>query len=235
MLLRLKKLLNRFGYDVKKYHSVLDTTIRPLGIKTILDIGANNGVFSAHMRQEFPEAMIYAFEPLPDCFQALQSQLAQDARFKAFPVALGNEAGEMVMERSAFHPSSSLRSMSNLHKLLYPKTAESRPETIKIARLDDVLATERLEPGVLVKIDVQGYEDKVLAGGTTILQQAAAAIIEASFVPLYEGQPLFNDICKTMDELGFSYSGDMGRHYSRITDKLLYEDAVFIKKELVSA
>jgi FkbM family methyltransferase len=235
MLLRLKKLLNRFGYDVKKYHSALDTTIRPLGIKTILDIGANNGVFSAHMRQEFPEAMIYAFEPLSDCFQALQSRLAQDERFNAFPIALGSEAGEILMERSAFHPSSSLRSMSDLHKLLYPKTAESRPETINIARLDDVLAGERLEPGILVKIDVQGYEDKVLSGGTTIMKQASVAIIEASFVSLYEGQPLFNDICKMMDSLGFSYSGDMGRHYSRITDKLLYEDALFIKKHFMSA
>ncbi len=233
--MRLKKLLNACGYDVKKYHSPLNTTIRSLGIQTILDIGANNGVFASHMRQEFPEAFIYAFEPLPDCFQELQARHAQDIRFKAFSVALGDTAGEMTMEHNAFHPSSSLRPMSKLHKLLYPKTADARPETIRITRLDDLLAKEMLAPRILVKIDVQGYEDKVLAGGTAVMQKVAAAIIEASFVPLYEGQPLFNDICRIMDGLGFSYSGDMGRHYSRLTDKLLYEDALFIKKELMSA
>ncbi len=235
MLMRLKKLLNTCGYDVKKYHSPLTSTVRPLGIKTVLDIGANVGHFSTHMRQLFPEAMIYAFEPLPDCFAALQSRLANDRRFKAFPVALGDAAGEMTMERSAFHPSSSLRTMSSLHKQLYPKTAESRPETIQIARLDDVLASEHLEPGLLVKMDVQGYEDAVIKGGANVIRQAVAAMIETSFVPLYENQPLFNDICKAMDELGFSYCGDVGRHYSRTSDKLLYEDSLFLKKELMTA
>lgn len=235
MLMRIKKLLNACGYDVKKYHSPLNTTLRPLGIKTVLDIGANVGHFSAQMRQSFPEAMIYAFEPLPDCFAALQSRHANDPRFKAIQVALGNRDGEMVMERSGFHPSSSLRVMSALHKQLYPKTAKSRPETIRITRLDEALANERLEPGLLVKMDVQGYEDAVIAGGTNVIRQASAAIIETSFVPLYEQQPLFNDICKAMDGLGFSYSGDMGRHYSRITDKLLYEDSLFLKKDLMTA
>lgn len=233
--MRLKRFLNKFGYDVKKYHPTFATTIRPLGINTVIDIGANIGLFAKHMRTEFPTAMIYAFEPLGDCFAQMTQSFIGDPHFKGFKLALGETKGQSVIERSSFHPSSSLRHMSDLHKTLYPKSKDARPETIEIDRLDDVLANVSFTEKILVKIDVQGYEDKVLAGGANVMKRASVAIIESSFVPLYEGQPLFNDICQRMNELGFSYYGDMGRHHSRITGKLLYEDALFLKKELMSA
>ena len=41
--------------------------------KTILDIGAYRGMFSRCAHSVFPEAMIFAFEPLKDCFQELST------------------------------------------------------------------------------------------------------------------------------------------------------------------
>ncbi len=41
---------------------------------------------------------------------------------------------------------------------------------------------------------MQGYEDKVIAGGKNIIQQADVIICELSMDNLYEGQPLFDDI-----------------------------------------
>ena len=55
MLMKVKKLLNKFGFDIKRYHPLYDTTIKPLGIKTIIDIGANVGMFSKEMRERFPD------------------------------------------------------------------------------------------------------------------------------------------------------------------------------------
>lgn len=233
-LMRIKRLLNTLGYDVRRYHPVFETTIRPLGIKTVIDIGANTGAFSRDMREKFPDAMLYMFEPLTDCVEHIKNTFAGDTKSKVFPVALGDTPGEMMMERSSFHPSSSLRHMSDLHKRLYPKTKELRNETITVDTLDRVLGNEKFSDAILIKIDVQGFEDKVIAGGKKIIGKAVAAIIETSFVPLYGSQPLFGDIARSMQELGFSYYGDMGRHYSPLSGKLLYEDSLFIKKELVS-
>lgn len=230
----MKKFLNRFGYDIKRYHPIFENTIIPLGIKTVIDIGANTGVFAQEMRKRFPEAQLYMFEPLSDCFAQITNVFAQDSHAKAFPIALGDTKGSTVIERSSFHPSSSLRHMSDLHKELYPKSKGSTQETIQIDTLDNVLGKTELNDRVLVKIDVQGYEDKVLMGGKEVLKRVSVAILETSYLPLYEGQPLFNDICRLMDELGFLYYGDLHRHYHPINGKLLYEDSLFLKKQLIS-
>lgn len=230
MLMQIKHLLNKIGYDVKKYHPIFETTVKQLGIHTVVDIGANVGNFSKQMREEFPNAKIYMFEPLADCFQEIQKKFSEDKNHEAFQCALGNTKGETVIARSSFHPSSSILRMSELHKRLYPKTASVRDENIKMDKLDDVLAHEILTKNILVKIDVQGFEDKVIAGGQNIIKQASAIIIETSFVMLYENQPLFGDIHDTLRALGFAYHGDIGRHYSRLTGELIYEDSLFLKK-----
>ncbi|HEY0908361.1 MAG TPA: FkbM family methyltransferase [Candidatus Paceibacterota bacterium] len=233
MLLKIKRLLNKFGYDIKKYRPTLDTTIRPLNIRTIIDIGANTGHYAKEMRALFPDAAIYSFEPLKDCFKSLEASLPNDAKFKAFNTALGDTKGSTTIERSSFHPSSSLLVMSDLHKKLYPKSKDSTKETISIERLDDVLKDANLEPGIFIKMDVQGFEDKVILGGKETVKKASAVVIETSYVALYEKQPLFDDIYKLMTGLGFAYYGDMARHYSKDTDKLIYEDSLFVRKDLI--
>ncbi len=235
MLMIIKKILNRFGYDVKKYHPIYETTIKPLGIKTIIDIGANEGHFAKEMRKKFPDAFIYSFEPLSDCFKKLERSMAGDTKFKAFNTALGETKEQAIIQKSSFHPSSSLLKMAELHKKLYPKSKDMTPETIQVDRLDNMLAVMLMDRNILIKMDVQGFEDKVILGGKETIKKAAVAIIETSFVPLYENQPLFSDINQLMQDLGFSYYGDLHKHYSQITGKLIYEDSIFMNKKLFSA
>lgn len=45
-----------------------------------------------------------------------------------------------------------------------------------------------------MKIDTQGFEKDVLAGGTQSLLQIDAIQIEMSLVPLYDGQALFDEL-----------------------------------------
>lgn len=233
MLMKIKKLLNEFGFDIKRYHPLYDTTINPLGIKTIIDIGANVGMFSKEMRDKFPNAHIYAFEPLSDCYQELVARMKSDNRFKAWNVALGDSEGKTGMQKSSFHPSSSLLTMTSLHKKLYPRSKDIETKLIEVKRLDGI-DNLILEKNILIKMDVQGFEDKVIVGGKKTIEKAAVIIVETSFVTLYENQPLFDDIYRLLTSLGFSYYGDAGRHYSQFSGKLMYEDSIFIKKELIT-
>lgn len=234
MLMKIKKLLNKLGFDIRRYHPLYDTTIKPLGIKTVIDIGANTGMFSKEMRKRFPDAQIYAFEPLSDCYKTLVSKMSSDNKFKAWNIALGDSNGQAEIKRSSFHPSSSILQMASLHKKLYPKSKGLKTESIEIKRLDDINELA-LEKNILIKIDVQGFEDKVIKGGKKTIERASVIIIETSFVTLYENQPLFDDIYNMLIGLGFSYYGDVGRHYSRFSDKLIYEDSVFLKKKLLTS
>ena len=45
--------------------------IPPDGI--VLDVGANVGVFGVRVAQRYPAARVYAFEPIPPIFEALQA------------------------------------------------------------------------------------------------------------------------------------------------------------------
>src|SRR4051794_39019049 len=62
---------------------ILDT-----GIDTVLDIGAHSGDFSKHYRSLLPNAVIYAFEPLPGPFSTLVDVMRGDERFFAYQCAL---------------------------------------------------------------------------------------------------------------------------------------------------
>lgn len=228
MLMRIKNILRSFGWDIRRHHSLYDTALKHYHINTIIDIGANDGLWSKEMRSLLPTAQIYAFEPLKDCYDRLTKRFEGDQHFKAFNVALGEKDGTADLGRSSFHPSSSMRAMAPLHKELYPKSAAVTHEEVLVRRLDSIEGLD-LAPGILIKMDVQGFEDKVIAGGQKTLDKARVIIIETAFVTLYEGQPLFGDIHDQLRRLGFSYHGNCGEHYSSKTGERIYEDSVFVK------
>ena len=43
-------------------------------------------------------------------------------------------------------------------------------------------------------MDIQGAELDVLQGGENVLSSVLAMVLEAEFVPLYKGQPLYGDL-----------------------------------------
>lgn len=225
-----KNIVRRFGYDIVVYHSLQKTILNQYNIKTVFDIGANDGVWSAEIRKLYPDAQIYAFEPIKECFSTLQKKFDGDTKHHAFNVALGNEDSHMFIEHSSFHPSSSILSMLPLHKELYPKSAVHNKEYIEIKKLDTLAPKFMLKKDVLVKIDVQGYEDNVIKGGEGILSHAKIVIIETAFVPLYENQPLFGDIHNALQKIGFNYKGCANKHYSKKTGEPIYEDSIFVRR-----
>lgn len=202
--------------------------IKALPVRTVLDIGANTGEFAAEIRDLLPEALIYSFEPLRDAYAALISQMRGDGRFRAFNFALGSEDSRGVIHRSSFSPSSSLLPMLDLHTAAWPHTAGGSAEEIEVRRLDS-LGIEP-EPDLLVKIDVQGFEDRVIAGGRETLGRAAYVITEVSFARLYEGQPLYEDIYRLLTEMGFRYRGSLWQLPDPRDGKPLQADAFFARE-----
>jgi FkbM family methyltransferase len=147
--------------------------------------------------------------------------------FKAFNFALGD--GNIIkadMHRNNFTPSSSLLEMADLHKQAFPFTAEESCETVEVRRLDDIMADISLIDNILIKIDVQGYEDKVIRGGEKLIGRAKVLIIEASFHKLYEGQPLFDEIYSSLREIGFRYIGNLTQLHHPVDGRVLQADLI---------
>lgn len=205
--------------------------LQDLDIRTIIDIGASKGSFSAEFHGIFPKAQIFAFEPLPDCFALVQKRMAGVPRFQAFNMALGDAEGSVTMHRSSYSGSSSLREMGDLHKDLFPVTAGQREVAVVVDTLDHALSGYHLQEPILVKIDVQGFEDKVIAGGAGVLGRAKVVLVETSFYELYTGQPLFDGVYCALRALGFEYHGSWAPELkSPIDGRLLQQDSVFVRR-----
>jgi FkbM family methyltransferase len=200
--------------------------------ETIIDIGANEGQFATKMRMFFPKAEIISFEPIPFVYQKLTNVFINDSKFKAYPLGLGDQDMETEFYENDYSPSSSLLKLKD-HTSHFDAATNTKPIKITVKKLDEVLANEGLTKPIMVKIDVQGFEDKVIMGGKNILSQADLILCEVSFVQLYEGQKLFSDINNMLSSLGFSYSGNYEQLYSPATNEVLQADAIFIKKQAI--
>lgn len=238
----IKKLFHLIGFDVARVRKSKDESedqvsnstnefewLKEYNFKTIIDVGANEGQFSAKISSVFPEAHIHCFEPLPDAFKQLQSNFKDKKNFTLNNFGLGAQNEEKSIFKNEYTPSSSLLEMLDLHKKNFDFAVNVEPEKILIKRLDDVFTTS-LEQPLLLKIDVQGYETFVIKGGETVISQAEMIIVETSFYPLYKDQPLFEDIYDYFIGAGFRYAGNVEQLLSAKDQKILQADAVFIKK-----
>lgn len=220
------------GYLLKCHPSEKDRDkwIQELNIKTVIDIGGYVGDFAFKMHQLLPEAKIYAFEPLRDTFEKLTATLAKIPNAKAYNFAMGEAKGKTVIYRNAFNPCSSLLEVGSNLKEQLPFTQDTYPETIEIETLDNMAQELDLQENIFLKVDVQGFEDKVILGGMNTLAKVKLISIETSFQELYVGQALFGDIYKLLvDRLGFTYLGSETQQKSPSNGYPFQEDSWFIK------
>lgn len=242
MKLLIRKLLNKAGYDLVKKNYVFKPGkydkvslaleykwLSDYNFRTIIDIGANEGQFSDKIRTLFPNALIYAFEPLPEAFSRLQKNFDTDTRLRAFNIALGESEGEIRFYENQYSQSSSALEPGEGLAKNFSFAKEVKEINVQVDTLDRVLQSEKTELPLLVKVDVQGYEDHVLKGGIRTLKEASVILCEVSFVELYKGQKLFSDIFEFLNQLGFNYAGSLEQIRSVETNRVLQADAIFIR------
>ena len=227
-----KRALATFRIEAKRIPKNRFRWLHAMDINTVLDIGANTGQFASMMHRILPQSDIYSFEPLADCFERLEKEMAHIKQFRAFQCALGDEDDEVEMHRSAFSPSSSLLSMKQLHARLFPFTAKTWLERVPVRKLDGIVASLGLRDNLLIKIDVQGYEDRVIRGGKDTVSRAKVLIVETSFQTLYDSQILFDSIYEMLKKLGFRYTGNMDQLNNPLDGSVLQCDAVFVNTSM---
>ena len=237
--MNLKKMLrsgvNRAGFDVIRLHRSPQRTLLGLAgldIGAVIDVGANQGQFARLISGFFPRAQLYCFEPLPDPFQRLSAWAqTQNGRVHCFQVALGDQEGEVEMHLHEQHtPSSSLLAATDTCHRLYPQTRAERVVSVRVSTLDLELTdvVESLPPGMLLKLDVQGFEDRVLRGAEHVLGKCKAVVLEVCVDPLYEGQADFFSLAGLLQKSGFRYAGNLDQAYGE-DGRVVFLDAVFVR------
>ncbi len=201
-----------------------------LNIKTVIDVGANAGQFAESVRKANPNINIISFEPLPSEYQKLTSLFKNDMKFQSYQCALGENEGTVSFMQNDFSPTSSLLEFTSLQKDFYPATGENKKIEVKISRLDEIIKIPELQKNILLKIDVQGFEDNVIKGAKGILNNILMIYIECSFKEFYKGQPLFDDIYRLLYAEGFIFKGVVDQLNAGKNNEPTQIDAIFVRK-----
>lgn len=124
----------------------------------VYDIGANIGYHSLAFASK--ASRVYSFEPNEQSFQLLEKNTNHLSNLFSFNVAVGDATNEKV-----FIERLDLNTPTNYGMAKITSESDSSHE-IKIVSLDSL----DLAPPSLIKIDVEGFELKVINGATRIIE-----------------------------------------------------------------
>ena len=228
---RLAIVLLHLGVTASVEHT---KALHDLKSKTVVDIGANRGQFSLLARELFPEARIIAFEPLPGPAATFQRVFANDSRVRVHNIAIGPESTHTTIHVSARDDSSSLLPITETQSRIFPGTQETGTTAVEVRRLDEVLKPDEITAPALLKLDVQGYELEALRGCEALLQNFAYVYAECSFMELYKGQALADEVIAWLRERGFALSGVYNMAYDK-SGKAVQADFLFQRRSAACA
>jgi FkbM family methyltransferase len=208
--------------------------MRNYGIDMVLDVGANSGQYAKRLRSLGYSGSIMSFEPMRRPFLELQAAAAADGNWACMQCGLGDADTTSTIHVSQNSVSSSILPMLSSHDKHAPQSKFIDNEAIEVRRLDS-LATEgawRANGNTWLKIDVQGYEHKVLAGASATLPNVAALQLELSLVPLYSGQLTLIPMLELLAEAGFDPVAFEPGFEDKTTGEYLQVDGIFRNRRM---
>jgi FkbM family methyltransferase len=186
-----------------------------------VDVGANVGYYTLlASRLVGPSGHVYALEPAPEIYAALQANLALNAvsNVTALPVAAGPDEGRAALFRppSGNVGRSSLRPHSDV-----PSRQDRSP--VAVRPLAAVVRGSDLHRLRLVKIDVEGYEVEVLRGLEPILGQGLrpAVLVEVHTLDAPEAPDYLTRLCADYGLKAYTLVHDFGLHDRRFSPAIL--------------
>lgn len=208
---RTTPLVRRAGVDLRRWVPRYDDVGRRVmllshhGVDCVWDIGANAGQYGQVLRAAGYTGPIVSFEPLLAPFAELSEHCQRDPTWSCVNVGFGDVAGRFDIHVAANSQSSSLLPMLDLHREAAPLAWYVGNERVRIETLDEYCAAHRelLGGRTFLKIDAQGYEARILAGGAQTLPTLVGLQMEMSLQALYEGEKLMPELLKDAEALGF--------------------------------
>jgi FkbM family methyltransferase len=196
--------------------------------RTIFDCGANVGFVTHRFRELFPTATVYAFEPNPAVYEKLVDTYRDDAKVKTFPMAISKAPATLTFHTNKNTGTSSFFAPTEYNHLHYARRKTTAIE-VPVTSIDAIAAKESIEEIDILKLDLEGSEFDALLGAESLLTRQRVKVIytEVALVPLYEKQPLFEDLVVHLRGKGYHLYNIYGFNESAIRQAVL-GNATFI-------
>lgn len=241
----INKLVNLFGYKIMKIDPAdLDGLTKSLIKKSdpvIFDVGANRGQSITRYKKLFRNPIIHSFEPNIDEINNLKQEYINDKNLFLNNVAVGEKKGKLEFNINAVSGHSSFRN-------LIPNTTwiKKRSKTLKIddknyttkkvnteiITLDDYANEKNLKNIDILKIDTQGFEDKVLLGAQSLLKNNQIKLIELEliFSEIYENPLNIYDVEKILIPNNYKFFG-ISNGGSLISNYIYQSDLIYVSND----
>jgi FkbM family methyltransferase len=155
--------------------------ISPSSLNYILDVGAQRE--TPFLMEQCKDSFHHLFEPVTTYHPDLEKNYQdQQIKYKLHKVALSDSDGIAYLHNfSEDHSGRTTHSYLSFEETYEHSGEYISKDTVNVARLDTILATETLPDfEYLIKMDVDGLEEKIVDGGAKTMANASFVIIEAS-------------------------------------------------------
>lgn len=186
MSLRGLGIFNSEGNHVTGETHFLKFLAKNLKIRTILEVGANDGGDTVEIRSYFPKATIYSFEPHPLTFKLLQEK-AKVLNNKPFNYAVGSGLGKVLLwdfaddaDLKHLQPTSALASLNkDVIEGFHKQKAQSFE--VKQITLDSFAKKHGIKEIDFLKVDTEGHEYEVFKGAIKLIKENKIHVIQFEF------------------------------------------------------
>ena len=184
---------NAFNYDMDRNGErwLIEHSASSIAARSVIDVGANKGDWSARVLAIAPTTKVYAVEMVPKFVSKLRERFGGTATI--VEGALSDRAEAVTGYK--------VGGGGRIPRVASPKNAE--PLNLQTRTGDDLAADLGLKDIAAIKIDVDGYDIKVLRGfATVIAEQRPIVQFEYSRFYIYT-RSFLKDAYDSFDPLGY--------------------------------
>lgn len=165
---------------------LLESLLPKLNIKTVIDVGANDGGHALLLKKHLPKTKIYACEPHPETFLKLKEN-TKDEDVKIFNLGFLNKETKGKLwdfaEDAKLKHTQPTSTLASLHRDVIEDLygQKSQYYNVQLTTIDKFAKKHKIDNIDFLKIDTEGSEYQVLRGAANMLSRNKIGIILFEF------------------------------------------------------
>ncbi len=200
----------------------------PQPIRMFFDVGANIGQTTQEVLEWFPEATVFAFEPIAPTYRKLRERFASVTRVQCYEVALGASNGETTVYLKGDSQQNSLNPHLN--------APTENAQKVIIESLDYFAQQHAIDFIDVLKMDTENFEIPILKGGDSLLKNQKVGFVYAE-IGLSASDHLhtpLQELSEMLGDYGFELMGIYERLYHHLKPRVRsWANALFIHRSML--